>query len=447
MLAAMQAWSTIADELFAAAAGYHSVVSELSGAWLGPSAAAMTAAAQGYIGWLSTTAVRAEDTAAQARMAAAAFEAAFALTVPPPEIAANRSLLAALVATNVLGQNTPAIAATEALYAQMWAQDALAMYTYATSAAAATVLTPFDPPQRTTNPDAEIRQVAAAGRSAAGNTQTAISVVPQALSALASPAQVGPLTTLANLADLFINAPVDFTAIALLAPTDLVSFADFPPSLFNTLSGLVDDDTFSGWDGQKAWPESGPAPVQPFKATLPHPPAGVPPASPISAAAGQANTVGKMSVPPGWTVTAPQDPPAITTAEVRGVAFVTPLTGSSGVANAQLQVGAAIAGQAIPTPPPTGPAEQRAQPLAPAQQLTPADHTHQCGSGPRPVMTGVVTAIRGIAQQRAAGQLSDEEYHERKQQLLERSFGYSDPNCDPDSCPATAPSSLSAHRE
>jgi PPE-repeat protein len=57
----------------------------------------------------------------------AAYEAAFAMTVPPPVIAANRALLLMLVATNFLGQNTPAIMATEAEYAEMWAQDAGAM--------------------------------------------------------------------------------------------------------------------------------------------------------------------------------------------------------------------------------------------------------------------------------------------------------------------------------
>jgi PPE-repeat protein len=67
-------------------------------------------------------------------------------TVPPPIIAANRSLLMALVATNLFGQNTPAIAAAETQYAQMWAQDAAAMYGYAGSSASATTLTPFTPP-------------------------------------------------------------------------------------------------------------------------------------------------------------------------------------------------------------------------------------------------------------------------------------------------------------
>ena len=143
MLAAAQAWGSLADELYTAASAYQSVVSELtSGSWSGPSSTSMTAAAGTYVEWLSATAAQAEETAAQARAAAAGYEAAFAMTVPPPEIAANRSLLAVLVATNFLGQNTPAIAATEAQYAEMWAQDAVAMYGYAGSSAAATVLTP-----------------------------------------------------------------------------------------------------------------------------------------------------------------------------------------------------------------------------------------------------------------------------------------------------------------
>ncbi len=59
------------------------------------------------------------------------------MTVPPAVVAANRTQLATLVATNVLGQNTAAIAATEAQYGEMWAQDAAAMYGYAGSSAVA----------------------------------------------------------------------------------------------------------------------------------------------------------------------------------------------------------------------------------------------------------------------------------------------------------------------
>ena len=85
---------------------------------------------------MNATAGQAEQAATQARAAASAYETAFAATVPLPVIAANRTQLASLTATNIFGQNTPAIAATEAQYGEMWAQDAAAMYGYAANSAA-----------------------------------------------------------------------------------------------------------------------------------------------------------------------------------------------------------------------------------------------------------------------------------------------------------------------
>ena len=47
-----------------------------------------------------------------------------------------------------------------------------------------------------------------------------------------------------------------------------------------------------------------------------------------------------------------------------------------------------------------------------------------CGvAAPAPVMTGVAAAIRDIARQHAAGQLTEQEYTEQKKQLLQISFG------------------------
>ena len=101
MLAAASAWDVLAAELGSAASTYSSVVTSLAeGSWLGPASASMAAAATPYVEWMSTTATQAEETGYQARAAAAAFEAAFAMTVPPAEVAANRAQLAALVATN-----------------------------------------------------------------------------------------------------------------------------------------------------------------------------------------------------------------------------------------------------------------------------------------------------------------------------------------------------------
>jgi PPE-repeat protein len=196
MLAAAAAWDGLGAELRSAAASYASVISELTaGPWLGPSSVSMAAAAAANTAWMNATAAQVEQTAAQAKMAAAAYETAFADTVPPPVIGANRSLLATLVATNILGQNTPAIAATEAEYAEMWAQDAGAMYGYAGASASATALTPFTPPPQSTNPGGLGGQAAAltqaTGTSAATNAQTVLSqltsAVPTALKGLASP--------------------------------------------------------------------------------------------------------------------------------------------------------------------------------------------------------------------------------------------------------------------
>ena len=145
------------------------------------------------------TAGQAEQTADQATAAAAAYDAAFAETVPPPVVAANRSLLMALVATNLLGQNTPAISTTETQYAEMWAQDAAAMYGYAGSSASATALAPFTTPPSSTNAGGQA-EPGRRGRPSTGATSpgtcrapsrrsATLSAVPSTLSSLATPAQ------------------------------------------------------------------------------------------------------------------------------------------------------------------------------------------------------------------------------------------------------------------
>jgi PPE-repeat protein len=196
MLAAASAWDVLAAELGSAASSYGSVVSSLAeGSWLGPASASMATAAAPYVDWMSATAAQAEQTGYQARSAAAAYDAAFTMTVPPAIVAANRAQLAALVATNVIGQNTPAIAATEALYGEMWAQDAAAMYGYAGASAAASTVTPFGSPPETTNAAGAASQAGtvaqATGTSSSAGVQSTlsqvVSTVPSALQGMASP--------------------------------------------------------------------------------------------------------------------------------------------------------------------------------------------------------------------------------------------------------------------
>jgi PPE-repeat protein len=196
LLAASAGWEGLAAELHTAASGYQSVISGLTDeSWLGPTSMSMASAVTPFLSWMRATAAQCEEAASQATAATAAYETAYAMTVPPPLVAANRVRLMTLIATNILGQNTPAIMATEAEYSEMWAQDATAMYNYAASSASASAFTTFTSPPQTTNPGGLAGQAGAVAQAAAtragGNVQTtaaqAISSVPQALQGLATP--------------------------------------------------------------------------------------------------------------------------------------------------------------------------------------------------------------------------------------------------------------------
>jgi PPE-repeat protein len=161
LTSAASAWNSVAAELTSTAQGLDTVVSQLaSESWLGPTSAAMVAAVQPYVSWVSTTAGQAEQAAAQAQSAAAAFETVFASVVPPPLIAANRAELAQAVQTNVLGLNNNVIAQLEAQYAEFWSQNASALYGYASSSAAATKISSFTEAPAIANPAAALTSAA-----------------------------------------------------------------------------------------------------------------------------------------------------------------------------------------------------------------------------------------------------------------------------------------------
>ncbi len=194
LLAAAAGWDGLAAELHLNASSFQSVISALTGGpWSGPAALALAAATAPCVAWLRTSAASAELASTQAATAAAAYETAFVLTVPPPVIAANRALVAELIATNVLGQNAAAIAAVEAQYYEMWAQDAAAMYGYAASSATATQLADFEEPTEAVNPAASAEQEAAVANAVANSAQTgaqdaaANAEVPNTLQNLAQP--------------------------------------------------------------------------------------------------------------------------------------------------------------------------------------------------------------------------------------------------------------------
>jgi PPE-repeat protein len=297
MMAAAAAWNNLAAELSTTATASQSVITQLTGdEWVGPSAAAMAAAAEPYVAWMHSTAGEVQHAAAQAAASAAAYEAAYAMTVPPPLIAANRAQLATLVATNVLGQNTPAIAATEAHYLEMWAQDAAAMYGYAAASAAAGKLAPLVSPAPAVNPAGQGAQAAAVGQAGTQSGLTGlVSALPGAVQSLASPvaAATGPAQSILDpISSLFNDSLVMNVGQAVFDTGAWNRFASIAAGVltqqvqvpFHVAPGL------EALGGAALAGNSAPTGVA---------------GTPLSAGLGSSSLVGKLSVPTAWSAATP----------------------------------------------------------------------------------------------------------------------------------------------
>lgn len=299
MMAAAAAWNSTAADLSTTAAGAQSVIAELAGGeWLGPSSLAMAAAVAPYIEWMETTAGQLAQAASQAMASAAAYEAAYAMTVPPPVIAANRAQLAALVATNILGQNTPAIMATEALYGEMWAQDAAAMYGYAGSSASAAVLSPLSPPPETNNPGGQAAQSAATAQGAATGSQSAglnglVSNMPGAMQSMSTPLAAAAADN--PIDDFFSNSLVSNIPNGILDTAAWQMFAAIPSAV---LYAKTVGDSAAGAVGGLAAGLAGTSTAAAPAAALAG--AGGFAGAPIVAGLASSSTVGGLSVPAGW---------------------------------------------------------------------------------------------------------------------------------------------------
>ena len=232
MMAAAAGWDELAAELATAASGYGSVISELTSApWVGPSSRTMVAAVTPYVSWLGAAAGQAEETAGPARAAAAAYETAFMGTVPPPVIAANRVLLATLIATNFFGQNTPAIMATEAQYMEMWAQDAATMYSYLASSAIASALAPFTAPPKTTTENAAANQALVDAQ----NSATPAGNAAQNVAAATVTPHTAAATVTPQAAATAAPAAADPPAATFGLPTPSTPWWQLTPSNYNTI--------------------------------------------------------------------------------------------------------------------------------------------------------------------------------------------------------------------
>ncbi|HET9875384.1 MAG TPA: PPE domain-containing protein [Mycobacterium sp.] len=441
IIAAATAWDAMAAELASAAGSYQSVIAGLADeSWRGPASVSMAAAAAPYAAWMSSTAAQAEQAATQAKAAALAYETAFAMTVPPPVIAANRAQLAALVATNFLGQNTAAIAATEALYAEMWAQDAAAMYGYAGNAAAATTLTSFTAPKQNTNPGGLGNQTASAmqtaGTSAGAHAQTAASqltAVPHTLQGLTQPLQSAGAGTAAGggyegagAPGLILDLLVAELEVGTIAPFEGggggIEFAGLAieAAALGPFSGGIGGISGLGLIGDVA-PAGGLGGLSLA--------GGVGPMTGLGAAGGtgatwasigKAASLGSLSVPQAWAAAAPSaiHPVALVSAESSAGVASAVAAGGSEAPMAEMAL-ASMAGRAMAGSAGRGGRERPAtttRERQPAPSKPPDDTT----TPDRPA-TGIeiVAELRGLAELRDSGILTAEEFNKQRERLIE----------------------------
>lgn len=310
LMAAAAAYNNLASELSTAAAQYESIVTTLTTEqWTGAGSTSAAAAAQQNVAWLTSTATALEQAGIQAAASAAAYEAAFTATVPPPVIAANRALLAALVATNFLGINTPAIMATEAQYMEMWVQDVVAMTTYQASAAAAAILEPVLPATQTTNPGGAAAQAAAVSAAQAVGPAASLGDIVTGLQSELSNLALGtsstgtglwnalpvPVQEFLTALDGFLGTPFIFNGIQQIGVTaSWFMFAAIPNGIF---AAHTIDANIAAAAAEAAAPVA--AAAEGAAA------AGL--ASEVGAAAslGEASLVGSLSVPASWAGATP----------------------------------------------------------------------------------------------------------------------------------------------
>jgi PPE-repeat protein len=176
----------------------------------------------------------------------------------------------------------------------MWAQDAAAMYGYAGSSAAAGTLSPFTPPQQSTNPaglaaqGAVIAQTTGAG--AVTNIQAAltqlISTVPTALQGLASPLS-STATSLLTPALSVGSSSTWIASSALFDSSQVVTLSSSGSAAAAPLAGGLGSTVLTSSSGGIANFGGG----------------GM--GAAVSASTGRAALVGSLSVPPTWTGAAP----------------------------------------------------------------------------------------------------------------------------------------------
>jgi hypothetical protein len=243
---------------------------------------------------------------------------------------------------------------------------------------------------------------------------------------------------LSDLISIFLDVPANLAALLIDTPLAPLAAVSLPLDAVSASTGLHTDDIVSGWAGRQPFPGNGPAPVTEFPARITGPIVPAPPvaAPPLSAALGEANTVGSLSVPATWTIATPAVRPVAVTlpalpASAAG-ATAAVAADSSGTTFSEMAL-AGMAGRAMAGTVATGVGKGAGR--ASARERAPADASSKINSGdgaatdqkseaaqnkPRTVVTGVAAELREFAKLRDEGILTDEEYTEQKNRLLGR---------------------------
>ena len=326
MLSAAAAWNNIAAELNTTASASRSVISTLTDDELG----GLCRGGDGHCGraicGVDADHCRSRSTRSQpghgvrGRLRGCVCDDVSSLLI----IVANRVQLAALVATNILGQNTPAIAATEAHYGEMWAQDAAAMYGYAGWSASAGKLEPLSDPASTTDPGGLSGQAAAVAHAAgtSAGLPGLVSGLPGAMQSLSTPLS-GAAVPASALSDFFSNSLVENIPNGIF---DMAAWNGFNGIVTGILYAHTADAGLMAHSFAPAFGGVGLVPPAPGATATGV--AGVG-GSPVLAGMGQASPVGKLSVPAGWSAAAPAEP--VAAAPLAGSGWTAPVEESGGM--------------------------------------------------------------------------------------------------------------------
>jgi hypothetical protein len=318
----------------------------------------------------------------------------------------------------------------------------MAMYGYAGVSASAATLTPFTPPPQGVNPDGLGAQAAAVAHSAAAtagtNTQTMLahvaSAVPAALQGLASPATS---TSAAGLPSL-LTSLASITPETVVSTTLEVSDVSVGTSGLVTASGAWVDASKSDYaihDTAVEWHENAKNQLREIMARFDQlgtvgatdsPELGGAP----SAQVGEAASVGRLSVPQGWTEAAPAMRLAAvglpTASFAAAPAALAGSASSAGSLFSELAL-AGMAGRALSGPLVPGARERAAAAGDHAEPGKRSSRSPGPPGSPGDPSAGIAAEIREFAEVlgrlgelRASGLLTEEEFAEQKQRLLGR---------------------------